>query len=796
MLPSKLQPDYLMLKTFIAFFISMMFFLNVSSIRLLAHQNIVKLQASDTFVAYQNQLNFTTPEIILYHNPINDNGVDWEKVKNPKWDEVEDRVLIGRAANYLQESLGKMTGKNFSVVSKSDFSKGIILTLIENAPVEIRNDENIQNFLSRNTDDKYSNKEAFFIKIESHRTILVANTADGLLNAAVDLMESIGYEILGMGPRWIYVPNYSNKKLEFSNSHGDKPSYYIRGLTATSGQNRGVGTVMSNLKDKQDESVADSYWRWIIGARIQSKSMPSFPGHALYKYQKQVLNYMRSNNISYGFLAKTQLGLFKDRPDPTTQLLWINTDLDISQSGKVFSSDGKEWKTESDRKMSFNLDLSVPYVRQIILEDMKRTATLQLKKNPDKAVVFGIEPEDGLGSKNIEYLAHEKNWYTDYLISERVGFGNPYILHNFKGLNQPTELWDSRSESNMIYGAANWLLREFDKWIDSLPEQERKTSLGINKKDLIRCSFYSYNFHDVPPDFNSDRRIRVMVGGYPKNRGSGKWEKFVTKEDIALALKVMLPDEPMADRRIISLAKSWDIGYSGVNPRGKKPFSRVVDRYLSNASSSAMNIADSYKRSYDVGFRAIAFETDFNFGKQGLEYYLTSKVLWDATFTPGKLESIRDKWLKRSFGSGWSDMKAYYNFMLVDNYPQCNGPSTWSKAVKIIDAASRKIEAAGEVDELKRIDDVKQYWYNLYLFDTKQHNRNSKEFKTYLWKGQMSYMVAMHALLSKYFNSRDVRAVVGNEVSRTPAHYTHQETQVWWNKVMSQWVNEPASKCM
>ena len=36
------------------------------------------------------------------------------------------------------------------------------------------------------------------------------------------------------------------------------------------------------------------------------------------------------------------------------------------------------------------------------------------------------------------------------------------------------------------------------------------------------------------------------------------------------------------------------------------------------------------------------FETDFNFGKYGLAYYLMSKVLWNARLTAEQLDAIRD----------------------------------------------------------------------------------------------------------------------------------------------------------
>jgi hypothetical protein len=790
-----------MLKSLIVFLIA----LTVATQASLVHHFLpVKALAvaplsAQTFSLNNDQSFSLLPKITLYYDPSTRSGVEWAKVKQPKWNNIEDNTVIGRAAFYLKEALDKMTGRSFEIVSDSNTSKGIILVLLSDAPIEIRHDPEIQNALTNIDDKQYSSNEAFFIKTEKDRVLLVANSADGLLSAAVDLMESVGYEILGLGPRWTYVPDFHNKKLFLKHNRIDRPSYYIRGLTATSGQHRGVGTITSNLTSAEDETVFDSYWRWVIGARIHGKSMPAFPGHILYKYHKAVLDYMRKNRVTHGFLAKTQMGLFKDRPEPSIenkQLLWINTDTSSYNANQVFSSTGSTWKQETDRRLSVNLDLSVPYVRQIIFNDMKEFASRQFQKYPNKPAIFGIDSEDGVGSSNLGSLSYQKNWYPQYLTDKGIKFGEVYALHDFLGLNQPLETWDSNSESDTIYGTANWLLREFDNWIDSLPESQRKTSSGKSKKDLIRCSFYSYNYHDVPPNFNPDLRTRVMIAGYPKNRGTGKWANIKTEMDTALALKIMLPNEPLANYRIISLAKSWDLGYSSVAPRGRERFRRVVDKYRTNTSASVENIIDNYQSAHKAGFRAMAFETDFNFGKQGLEYYLTSKILWNADYNSKQLSTIRDRWFQKSFGSAWQEMKSYYDFMLAENYPQCNNSIAWLKAVKIIDKASQKLEQSGEISALKRIDDVKQYWYNLYLFDTKQTNSASLEFKTFLWKGQMSYMVAMHALLDKYFNSSDVASVVGREISRTPAHYTHEETQVWWNQVLTHWERNSSSQCL
>ncbi|MEO6846754.1 MAG: hypothetical protein ABI254_05820 [Chthoniobacterales bacterium] len=65
--------------------------------------------------------------------------------------------------------------------------------------------------------------------------------------------------------------------------------------------------------------------------------------------------------------------------------------------------------------------------------------------------------------------------------------------------------------------------------------------------------------------------------------------------------------------------------------------------------------------------------------------------------------------------------------------------------------------------------------------------------KEFLWKNQMSYMVGMQGLLGREYKSSAVRSIVGPQISAGPAHYTHDETQVWWPKVLDFWKVKPVT---
>jgi hypothetical protein len=736
---------------------------------------------AERFTAHDPAPDFRPPAIVLPYDPATKTGVDWETVRSAQWYSYSPEVMMGRAAEYVQEGIRRMTGRELAVVGTNDFSHGIVLLLWKYAPDDIRNDAKVSAALAANPKDHYAANEAFYIRSEPNRVLVVANTVDGLLGAVVELMESADYEILGMGPDWIHAPDYRNRPLAFSIDRAGQPGFYIRSLCAMCGQSYGVGTIVEGLTDPADEPVWESYRRWHIGARMAGRSMSNFPGHALHAYHLAVLKQIRDMNKAEGFLApKIQVGAVADRPAPETAnagWLWVNADTNASANDLAFTSDGKDWQPGA----RCSLDLSVPFVRDIIRDDMIKQASDRFAKGlgdpPDNTIIFAMDPEDGGGYDRLKTLLKHPDWYPDYLSSEGIKFGQPYVLNGHNGLNQPRELWDPEAASDMVYGLANYLLREFDKWVDSLPEAERVLPDGRSKKEMIRCSFYCYNFHDVPPNFNLDPRIRVQIAGFPKNRGRGKWEKFASQEDMARAFQKMLPREPSGDYRIASVAYFRDQNLEGLPAHW-------------DASASAL--AKDYRNLYESGYRAVSIETDFNFGKFGLAYYLTAKMLWNPKMTAEELNAIRDRWLQRAFGAAWKEMKTYYDFMLIGNYP-INGPGSWAKAISMIDAAGKKLDGAKEPDARRRIDDLKQFWYYYYLIASDKYTPDSPETREFIWKGQMSYMVAMHAPVYKlgYLGERKdgtlIEKTLGPELSSGPAHYTHEETQAWWTKVLEFW---------
>ena len=534
-------------------------------------------------------------------------GYDWAALSHPRLATNKPEYRLRQALEFLQEGIARLTQQTPTIRSSADAERGIVVTLLRYAPADVAADARVREALQSDGTDSYNNREAFYLRSEPKRLLVVANTIDGLVAAMPALLETVGYEVLGMGPNWTYVSPDHRERLIFDVEQAERPSYYLRHLTATTGQSYGVGTIQVGpklqLADAADESVSKSYARWTIGARMRGHSMASFPGHALYQYHKRITAEMIRTGSTVGFLTPgNHLGLDEVRPaaaEANKGHLWINTDAQGSPGfGKAFVSDGETWKEQNPNGYGVNLDPTAPMPRAIVLEELKKRAAAHfemLDADPnavDEPLVFGTESEDGAGlAKIAEWCQPEnRNWYLDHLKSEGVAYPQNYVLHGYRGIDQPLEAWDIATPGDTVFGFNNWLLHEFDDWIDSLPEAERMTKSGTSKKDLVRCSLYSYAFHDVPPHINLDPRIRVMIAGYPKHRGLAEWKLFAKQRDVAAAFRIMLPREPSGEYRIPSIAYYADFNLEGIPARWSAAPARLVD---------------DVKSTFDAGIRAM-----------------------------------------------------------------------------------------------------------------------------------------------------------------------------------------------
>lgn len=702
---------------------------------------------------------------------------------------------FSQAVYFLQEAIYEMTGSELQVEFNQGKSDGIILTTLIDNP-ELGNISIIREALEERQDSNSTHHEAFFIRSSQKRLLIIANTLEGLISAIPTLLETVNYEVLGMGPNWKHVPDY-RKGLAFNVDASGRPSFGLRDLFATSAQDRVWGTIPSGTPlQSPDETVDKSYSNWWIGSRLLSRSLPKTAPHQFQTYHREIVDYMVSNNETQGLLtANTQLGEDSERPAAALEnqdWLWINRTLENpgqpDRFFRVFLSDGQEWVEQNINALKVSIDLSVEYVRNLIFSKLVDESELHFNKGFNEPYFFPNEPEDGSGNSRLQFLRN-KNWYIDFLQQEGIPFGRPWGLHGYRGLDQPFEVWNPDSFSNNLFGFDNWLLYTYDRWIDSLPAERRVTQSGQSKKELIRIRHQSYNYHDVPPNFNIDTRIFITVSrDFLQNRGVGQWENFRTVSEIAQAFQQLLPRSPLALYRLLSAAYVIDYNLDGI---------------VNNWDISPEGIHSEYQGYFQSGFRSFGAEMDFNFGKLGMAYYLISQILWNANLTISEFNGLADRWLQRSYGSGWKYMREYYRFMSRE-ISQCNSAVAWARAIRFIELADREINPELEPQAKVRIDDIKQFWLYYYLVATGKNTITDSDMRTFLWKGQMSYMTAMHMVVRRISEAAGKRRNRLEEVlgplPSMPARYSREETSAWWRQIRNHWplieVNEFAASIL
>jgi len=754
------------------------------------------------FQVHSTDPTFIAPVIRLHFDPDYGITASWEDVRSkgePKDHRVADNksqlVHTFNAIEYLRDAIERMTGRSLDVVDGKDFSSGINFVLWKGAPPDIENDQEIRNALNEDGPQKTSDREAYYIRSEKKRVLIVARTVAGLCQGSVSLIESTGYEVLGMGPNWTHVPDFTNG-LSFTVRESGRPSCTFRNFFPTNNQWYNNGTIslqhqqpQISLTDAADEYVSDSYWRWTFGSRTQLISAePFFLGHKLQNHHREIVAEMVRQGLNTGFLAKDIIGFGSTRPPASSTNnghLWID-----STTAKVHILNGTKWEEYLRTTLRGSIDITANLVRQYLRQDMIDKAEEHFTNNPDELFIYGMEPEDGRSNyADFGVNASEPDWYSKY----RINIGKPldtqaYRLDGLFGIEQEKESFDPNLPANHVFALSDWLLHEFDRYIE-LPTSEKFTSTGLHKTKQIRMSFYSYNFHDVPPEFNPDDRIKLLIHDkYRKYFGKDKWVRLDTIERMIEAFKKLIPGAVIGYYQLRSFALIRDNSIAGI---------------LDNHDASPKGIVDFYGNLFSIGAHNIQLEVDFNFGKQGLAYYLTAKYLWNTNLSADDLNILRQRFLQRAYGPIWETMEKYYDSLLL-NQRLFNGIGVWSAAIQLLVQAQAELDAIPDIDSTiqRRLDDIKQYWYFYFLIDTDPRiNKDDPNtpaipptpaMQTFAWKGQMSYMTAMHMALKILFykdtrNTKDLLA----SVNKGPAHYTSEETAIWWADVVAHWSPVP-----
>ncbi|MFA5344584.1 MAG: hypothetical protein WC381_11575, partial [Kiritimatiellia bacterium] len=740
-------------------------------------------------------------------------------------------VTVWSAVKYLRDGIYQMTGQRLPVVSHNTYplTNAIMLTTLEaltnspNAPADIVSKAKAA--LIDDLDDPYTKlydrSEAFYIHTEASGIYIVANNFSGLGHAVVELLEGehaasgyqIGYETLCMGPNWTYTPNFTAKNLIFNMEYSSRPGFYLRVIAPEWGAAGGMGTISygylngadndGNGLHAPDETVEISYDHWQRGLKVasQMQSMPRPPGQWLQKYTLSVVTNMVATRSTQGLMAPVQYGLYANRPAASSNnvdMLWFATDCPAAASNAVSwciaSGTTYRWFETPLNGVRPHLDLSAPAVRAVILADMKQMAEAFWKVNPGQVFGMNTEPPDAGPNEDqfVRYTAN-KNWYPDYRLAEGQTWGAYKLSGSPVGPvpNQTTESWwwkpadpahpdAANAYSDTIMALNNWLVREFDKYVDSLPATNQ-TSGGISKKNLVISSCLSYFEHDVPPNFNLDSRVRVTVAFFPVHRGKGKWVNCATYADIMKAFsKVSAQPSSFYAMFGQSLYTDWGVG-------------RIY------CGQTVGYIQDFVHTPYEAGCKGFCGQMDFNFGKSGLDYYLYAKMLWEPTLTVAQLDALRARWITRAYGPAAAIMQKYYDFMVSGTF--LNTLNARGQAMNFIQQADALV-APGSAEQ-RRLDDLKQFWYYYYLQDIGA-DASSQELREFMWKGQMSYMNPLFTFLvwvfkdATFFGTERVAGLNYYNTNSMPpfiaaAHYEPSETAGWWANVVRHWPMTPVN---
>src|ERR1041384_4450902 len=157
-----------------------------------------KQAAPTPYTVFRATSDFVAPRIVVQFDPATQTGVDWSKAMGLAPDSSDPAAKLHNAVLFLQEGIARMTGKTLEVVSSNDLSKGIVITTLAGASEDIKNDPEIKQALRDTGKDSYNHREAFFLRSEAQRLLIVANRSEGLCAAIRTLLESGTSELLGL----------------------------------------------------------------------------------------------------------------------------------------------------------------------------------------------------------------------------------------------------------------------------------------------------------------------------------------------------------------------------------------------------------------------------------------------------------------------------------------------------------------------------------------------------------------------------------------------------------------------
>jgi hypothetical protein len=110
-----------------------------------------------------------------------------------------------------------------------------------------------------------------------------------------------------------------------------------------------------------------------------------------------------------------------------------------------------------------------------------------------------------------------------------------------------------------------------------------------------------------------------------------------------------------------------------------------------------------------AGATAAVFETEDNFGRYGLGYYLTARLVWDPR---ADARALREDFIQRAFPSDPSSMRAYFDAFDPRGEATLISQDTLARALRLLQKAGQAAAAARSVGELARLDELKAFMHH------------------------------------------------------------------------------------
>lgn len=668
---------------------------------------------------------------------------------------LDPLVRFCRALYFFEEGIKKISNNNvdINIIDNLDtadsLKKGITLTCYDFLE-ESEKTENIKEALGRSIssvlNNKYEYVEAFYCNTTEDGIKIVANSTEGLIAALPTILEeglvkrnstdesavTLGYEVLGLGPNWVFVPKGYNTSLYISFKGAKKPGFLSRKLFFVSLTSYDAGLHHSyakyNLKTDTNTSEIIRYQPQLETSGLEAVDEPT---------QISILRYYWGLKL----LTESYNGITEHNVEPNS--------IDKGILRKVSTYKGQN---------EISVLTDVTYEQKLFLELLYK-AQKYFKLYDNKYFSYSLEVEDGTalfnrGSKyyfvtvdNVNYLISKLNDLLD--IESTIGEisdENKEAIINLIAEKLSSLVDENSEESDKEIIQAFPILfimaytRSILNMIDNFPPELEITAdyiLSDEQKQRIRIGLSSYSLQDIPPQLfitlpdslsglnisikiKIDKRIYFQaVPAFDKNRGKLLYKNYYSISCIAEYLnnpENYLPGTTAFDLEPVSVYEYKN----SIEPSDNLNEKRVTWQYQMPHSINPKNIAFQIYH-YFQNFKGYICETDGEAGTLGLEQYLKSKLLW-AINSKMKLEDVEvlaeyyyNEWIRKVYGQiNIASAKEYYKIIDLGNY---NDNRLYiSAAIKLINSMADLSTLYETVAEVKRINDLKIFWiYRYYL---------------------------------------------------------------------------------